>query len=85
MYFYINGILVWTGTDTTFSSGLVGVTMYSDYASGEQIWADWATLNTYAREEDMPVITDTVSPEQQALNDAANSAGDNQDPRRSPE
>jgi hypothetical protein len=33
---------------------------------------DWATLNYYT--ETLPAIADIVSPEQQALNDAANAS-----------
>jgi hypothetical protein len=84
LYFYINGTLVWAGVDTSFTNGLVGVAMYNDDFSGEQLWVDWATLNSYVKLEDLPVITGTVNSAQQALNDAANAKGGNQDPRRSP-
>jgi hypothetical protein len=82
LYFYINGTLVWSGVDNSLTSGLVGVGMdnFEDtYNPGDQVWVDWAVLSSYA--EAMPVITDTVSPEQQALNDAANANGsDKTDP-----
>ena len=67
LYFYINGTLVWSGSDTSLSSGRVGIEMYSDGTSGDQLWADWAVLTT-----NVETITDTVSDEQQALNEAAN-------------
>jgi hypothetical protein len=76
LYFYINGTLVWTGTDSSLTSGLVGVGMenFEDSVTfGDTVRVDWATLSSYA--EELPVITDTVSPEQQALNDAANAGG----------
>jgi hypothetical protein len=45
--FYINGTLVWSGTDTSFSSGKVGIGMYRDASStGNKLQVDWATLST---------------------------------------
>ncbi len=78
LYYYINGTLVWSGTDTSFASGYagMGVDSLEDVVTpGDQFWVDWAVLDSYT--ESMPVITDTVSPEQQALNDAANATGSN--------
>lgn len=74
--FYINGVLVWQGTDASLASGYVGVGMdnFEDFVTfGDQVWVDWTILNSYA--ESAPVITDTVSAEQQALNDAVNTSG----------
>ncbi|MDO9302981.1 MAG: hypothetical protein Q7T89_16455, partial [Anaerolineales bacterium] len=42
--FYINGNLVWSGSDTTFTRGLVGLRMYRG-ASIERMSVDWATLD----------------------------------------
>ncbi len=43
--FYINGILVWSGTDATFASGRVGIGMYQGPTStGNGIYVDYATL-----------------------------------------
>jgi hypothetical protein len=67
--FYINGTLVWSGSDSSLSSGRIGIKMYSNGTSGDQLWADWATLTTSGS---VRAIDDTVSTEQQALNDAAN-------------
>ena len=72
LYFYINGTLVWLGSDASLSSGRVGIGMYR--ASGttdNQLWADWATLTPLVTS----AIVDQVSPEQQALNQAANQRG----------
>ena len=69
LYFYINGTLVWSGSDTSLSSGRVGIWMYSDGTSGDQLWVDWATLTEISAGH---VVNDTVSAEQQALNEAAN-------------
>jgi hypothetical protein len=73
-YFYINGTLVWSGTDSSLTSGRVGIGMYrSSTSSGDQLWVDWATLSPLDTSGlDALAITDTVSAEQQALNDAAN-------------
>jgi len=72
-YFYINGTLVWSGTDTTLGSGRVGVGMYrSADSTGDRLWVDWATLTTTSiLSLDIP-NADAVSLEQQALNDASN-------------
>jgi hypothetical protein len=46
--FYINGTLVWQGSDTTYSSGVVGIGMYRAASTGltEQLIVDWAVLTT---------------------------------------
>ncbi|MGE5249432.1 MAG: hypothetical protein ACM3QS_04385 [Bacteroidota bacterium] len=45
--FYINGTLVWTGTDSTISAGQVGMMMYRTTSStGDRLLADWAKLTT---------------------------------------
>jgi hypothetical protein len=73
LYFYINGTLVWSGSDYSLSSGRVGLGMYRDTdTTGNQFQADWARLTTLAPDA---VIDDVVSAEQQALNDAANRRG----------
>ncbi len=46
-YFYINGNLVWYGTDSTYTNGKVGIAMYrTAESSGDYLWVDWAILNT---------------------------------------
>jgi hypothetical protein len=86
LWFAINGTWVWNGTDTSFSSGRVGIGMYSDGTSGDQLWADWATLSvpsgagSTAGADEHPMI----SAEQQALNAAANQHPVGS-PERSPE
>ena len=70
LYYYINGTLVWSGVDYSLTSGQVGFELGTD--PSHSLWVDWVTLNSYyARSVDMPIIADTISPEQQALNDAA--------------
>lgn len=79
-FFFINDILVWSGTDDSLASGLEGVGMYRpDPSSGDVLRVDWATLWTNGTLQ----VKDVVSPEQQLLNDAANlnSTGD---PSKSP-
>jgi M6 family metalloprotease-like protein len=45
LYFYINGYLVWYGTDSSLSSGRVGVGMYRNSTStGNGFYVDWAKL-----------------------------------------
>lgn len=69
IYFTINGVLVWSGTDTSLSIGRAGIGMYGSNAAGDEIRVDWATLYT---DVDGMMMSETVSPEQQQLNDAAN-------------
>ncbi len=45
-HFYINGTLVWSGSDTSLTSGRVGVGMYlSTASSADGFYVDWATLS----------------------------------------
>jgi hypothetical protein len=47
--FYINGTLVWSGSDGSFTAGRVGIGLYrSADSTGDQLWVDWATLSTPA-------------------------------------
>ena len=68
LYFYINGTLVWSGTDTSLASGRVGVGMYRDTtSSGNGLWVDWATLSPiYVRageptNEDVELMTEDTN------------------------
>lgn len=45
--FYINGALVWSGSDSAYDSGRVGIGMYqSTTSTGNKLWVDWAKLDT---------------------------------------
>jgi hypothetical protein len=45
--FYINGYLVWSGTDSTFPNGQVGIGMYrAPNTTGNKLLVDWAKLVT---------------------------------------
>ena len=74
LYFYINGTLVWSGSDSSLTSGRVGIGMYrSSDSTDDDFFVDESTLST------CPFtglgtfsVSDTVSAEQQSLNDAAN-------------
>jgi hypothetical protein len=69
-WFYINNRLVWSGSDSSLSSGREGVGMYrSSGSTGNGFWVDYATLTASDGEADVP--DETVSDEQQQLNDAA--------------
>ena len=46
LQYYINGTLVWEGTDSSLSTGRVGVAMYSAQSNGETFHVDWARLGT---------------------------------------
>ncbi|MEE4240167.1 MAG: C25 family cysteine peptidase [Desulfopila sp.] len=71
LYFYINDSLVWSGTDSSLSSGRVGIGMYrgDDGVEDDVLYIDWATLTTSSV---ITEIADKISPEQQILNDEAN-------------
>jgi hypothetical protein len=74
LYFYVNGALVWSGVDASIASGRVGVEFYAPSPlTGDQLWVDWATLTNVAPRE----ILDNISPEQQALNEAAQEGAGN--------
>jgi len=45
LYYYINGTLVWSGSDSSLTSGLVGFGLYRDmYSSNNALVVDYATL-----------------------------------------
>ncbi len=47
--FYINGSLVWAGSDTSFKSGRVGIGMYRNTTTtGNKLLVDWAKLTKSA-------------------------------------
>jgi hypothetical protein len=62
MSFYINGTLVWSGTDSSYPSGKVGIGMYRDtYSSGNYLYIDWATLDP-ASPDIAPGLPEPVAP-----------------------
>ena len=71
MKFYINGTLVKTISDSTRSQGYVGFEIYK-YPTSDGFYVDWATLTGLAADY---VNNDTVSADQQALNQAVMDAG----------
>lgn len=74
LYFYINGTLVWSGADPTFTAGYVGVEMYNEVVDpNDKLEVDWAVLSRY--DDSPPGMAGLMGPEQQALDDAANAAG----------
>jgi hypothetical protein len=82
---YINGSMVWSGTDTSLNSGRVGLGMYKSISS-DQLWVDYATLTCLsgAGEEAGEVDFGEISAEQQELNEAAdaNPIGDEKGPQK---
>lgn len=69
---YFNDKLVWTGNDSALTSGRVGISMYQDSSTGNQLRADWATLTTLGATETELLTVEAISAEQQALNETAN-------------
>jgi hypothetical protein len=45
--FYINDVLVWSGSDASYPSGRVGIGMWrSGSSTGDKLYVDWAQLDT---------------------------------------
>lgn len=63
--FYINGTLVWFGTDSAYASGRVGIGMYRNGTStGDKLYVDWAQLTTMVTAPETSSLE--VIPEDQA-------------------
>jgi hypothetical protein len=77
--FYINGTQVWTGTDSTHSSGRVGISAYK--SSSLSLYTDWATLSIPASGSSEKI----VSTQQQQLNNAANENATNYNSNQAPD
>ena len=54
--FYINGTLLWSGTDASLSTGRAGVGMYQDASTGNQLRVDWARLCTSPNLTCLPLV-----------------------------
>ena len=72
LFFYINGTLVWSGTDTSLTSGRVGVGMYTSGDDWNRLDVDWVSL-TLVGSSYQP--EGKISAEQNALNEAATFGG----------
>jgi hypothetical protein len=77
--FYINGVLVWAGTDAALpGAGNVGIGEFNDGSAGNAFWVDYAlgiptgTTTESAEAAAGPPPTDRVSDAQQRRNDEAN-------------
>jgi len=76
LQFYINDTLLWTGFDSELTAGRVGLGMYRDTdSSNDLLRVMWATL-TAPEALGKRLLMETASSEQQALNDAANQRQD---------
>ncbi|MBN1147241.1 MAG: DUF1080 domain-containing protein [Anaerolineales bacterium] len=72
LYYYINGALVWNGSDSDLTSGRVGLGMYTSGSDWDRLDVDWVSLTMVG----LALQPEgSISPEQQALNDAAASGG----------
>lgn len=67
-YYYINGTLVWQGTDNFRGSGRVGINMWQGGGS-ERVYLDYAKL--WIPSTPCALEVEEISPEQLALNEAA--------------
>jgi hypothetical protein len=57
--FYINGHLVWQGSDPDYTHGLVGIGMYrAGSSTGDLLLVDWAKLTTSVADMGVEVIDD---------------------------
>jgi 3-keto-disaccharide hydrolase len=54
--FYINGTLLWSGTDSSLSTGRAGVGMYQDSSTGNELRVDWARLCTLPYNICLPLV-----------------------------
>lgn len=80
LYFYINGTLVWSGSDASYASGRVGIAMYRTADStGDQLWADWATLDILSAAATQNFDQEMISVEQEGLNTEASRNPDGDD------
>ncbi len=69
LYFYINGTLVWSGSDSSYTSGRVGISMYRTADStGDQLWADWATLDILTAAAAQDFEQETIPVDQERWN-----------------
>jgi hypothetical protein len=48
MQFFINGTLVWSGSDSDLKAGRVGIQMYRYLLDGDKLTVDWANATTNA-------------------------------------
>ncbi len=66
LYFYINNILVWSGSDSAYPSGRVGIAMYrGPSCTGDKLWVDYAKLETTVGDlppADLVIQTDEPTP-----------------------
>jgi len=52
--FYINGYLIWSGTNSAYSSGQVGIALYrNNYSCDNKFYVDWASLDPTVPDLDM--------------------------------
>jgi hypothetical protein len=79
--FYINGVLLRTFTDNTFSSGAVGFQMYKNMPDDGQLQVNRARLYGLLEED---TANDQVSTEQEALNQQALQSPERGTPELSP-
>jgi hypothetical protein len=73
--FFINGTQVWSGSDSSLSSGRVGLGMYkSSTSSSDGFYVDWATLEVVksAPSGMDSNTTENIDPKQRVLNKEAN-------------
>jgi len=59
--FYINGHLVWQGSNSAYASGTVGIGMYrSGGSTGNEFLVDWATLSTSVADLGFDEVIDDI-------------------------
>ncbi len=72
LQFYINGSLVWSGQDTQLTSGRVGLSMYKDPDTvNDLLSVNWAQLVPLSA-SDAGAFIDTIAAEQISFNQLAN-------------
>ncbi len=79
-YYYINGTLVWSGSDASLASGRVGVGMYLDTtSSGDGFYVDWATLTVPSTQSIGNIVSQSVAVPSDDSGASGNSDGASRD------
>jgi hypothetical protein len=85
LWFYINGALVWTGTDDDLSGGQVGVGLWSETRFIDSLTITQPSLQDPALPDEAALaVPDRISAEQLRLNEAARNAPSAGDVNRAP-
>ena len=76
-WFYINDTLVWHGSDSSLSTGKIGVGMYSQSVPGNHLWVDYVTSTALDEAADRSgnTVLDVIDDNQQEETGSRNGDG----------